>query len=49
MRRWVKVNFELAPNFTSGFKIPLIARLEMPNPTPQSNSCDVVDKWTVGS
>lgn len=35
--------------FGSGFKIPLIARLEMPNPMPQSNSCDVVDRWTVGS
>lgn len=32
--------------FGSGFKIPLIARLEMPNPMPQSSSCDVVEKWT---
>lgn len=32
--------------FGSGFKIPLIAKLEMPNPIPQSSSCNVVDKWT---
>ena len=30
----------------SGFKIPIIARLELPNPMPQSSSCDVVEKWT---
>ena len=35
--------------FGSGFRIPIIARLDMPNPMPQSNSCDVVDKWTQGS
>jgi len=35
--------------FGSGFKIPLIARLEMPNPMPQSSSCDVVDRWTANS
>lgn len=35
--------------FGSGFKIPLIAKLEMPNPMPQSSSCDVVDKWTSNS
>lgn len=32
--------------FGSGFKIPLIAKLELPDPIPQSSSCDVVDKWT---
>ncbi len=32
--------------FGTGFKIPLIARLEMPNPMPQSSSCNVVEKWT---
>lgn len=32
--------------FGSGFKIPLIAKLELPNPVPQSSSCDVVEKWT---
>ncbi len=35
--------------FGSGFKIPLIARLEMPNPMPQSSSCDVVATWTNNS
>lgn len=32
--------------FGSGFKIPLIAKLDLPNPVPQSSSCDVVSKWT---
>ena len=32
--------------FGSGFRIPIIVRLDMPNPMPQSNSCDVVEKWT---
>lgn len=32
--------------FGSGFRIPIIARLELPNPVPQSSSCDVVEKWT---
>ena len=32
--------------FGTGFKIPLIARLEMPNPMPQSSSCNVVETWT---
>lgn len=32
--------------FGSGFKIPLIAKLELPDPLPQSSSCDVVEKWT---
>ncbi len=35
--------------FGSGFKIPLIARLEMPNPMPQSSSCDVVATWASNS
>ena len=32
--------------FGSGFKIPLIIQLDMPNPMPQSSSCDVVTRWT---
>jgi len=35
--------------FGSGFRIPLIVRLEMPNPMPQSSSCDVVEKWTTNN
>ena len=31
--------------FGSGFRIPIIARLDMPNPMPQSSSCDVVKRW----
>ena len=33
-------------SFGSGFRIPIITRLEMPNPMPQSSSCDVVEKWS---
>ncbi len=32
--------------FGSGFRIPIIARLNMPDPMPQSSSCDVVNKWS---
>lgn len=32
--------------FGSGFRIPLIAKLEMPNPMPHSSSCNVVERWT---
>jgi len=32
--------------FGSGFKIPIIVKIEMPNPMPQSSSCNVVEKWT---
>ncbi|MCI8588498.1 MAG: DUF87 domain-containing protein [Bacilli bacterium] len=32
--------------FGSGFKIPIIVKLEMPNPMPQSSSCNVVTNWT---
>lgn len=32
--------------FGNGFKIPLIVRLSMPDPMPQSSNCDVVEKWT---
>ena len=32
--------------FGSGFRIPIIARLDMPNPMPQSSSCDVVKRWS---
>ena len=32
--------------FGSAFKIPLIIQLDMPNPMPQSSSCDVVTRWT---
>ena len=32
--------------FGSGFRIPIITRLDMPNPMPQSSSCDVVKRWS---
>ena len=32
--------------FGSGFKIPIIVKVEMPNPMPQSSSCNVVTNWT---
>ncbi len=31
--------------FGQGFKIPLIVKLEMPNPEPRSSNCDVVNIW----
>ena len=31
--------------FGSAFKIPMIVRLEMPNPAPYSSSCDVSTYW----
>ena len=31
--------------FGLGFKIPLIVRMEMPNPAPLSGNCDVVNIW----
>ena len=31
--------------FGQGFKIPLIVKLEMPNPEPRSGNCDVVNIW----
>lgn len=32
--------------FGSGFKIPIVVKMEMPNPMPQSSSCNVVENWT---
>jgi len=32
--------------FGRAFKIPLIVKLQMPSPEPQSGNCDVVDTWT---
>lgn len=32
--------------FGSAFKIPLIVKLEMPNPAPWSGNCDVVTIWS---
>ena len=31
--------------FGSGFKIPMIVKLELPNPMPSSNNCDVSNCW----
>ncbi len=33
--------------FGTAFKIPLIVKLEMPNPEPSSGNCDVVGNWQV--
>ena len=35
--------------FGLGFKIPLIVKMEMPNPSPLSSNCDVVRIWNGGS
>lgn len=34
--------------FGLGFKIPLIVKMEMPNPSPLSSNCDVVSIWSGG-
>ena len=31
--------------FGNAFKIPLIIKMDMPNPTPYSSNCDVVNRW----
>ena len=35
--------------FGLGFRIPLVVKLEMPNPSPLSGNCDVVRIWGSGS
>ena len=31
--------------FGSAFKIPVIIKMDMPNPSPYSSNCDVVNRW----
>ena len=31
--------------FGAAFKIPLLIKMDMPNPTPYSSNCDVVNRW----
>ena len=31
--------------FGKAFKIPLIIRMDLPNPEPSSSNCDVVNRW----
>ncbi len=33
--------------FGSAFKVPLVIRVELPNPMPSSTNANVVEKWTV--
>lgn len=33
--------------FGKSFKVPMIIKLEMPNPEPSSSNCDVVNTWQV--
>lgn len=33
--------------FGGAFKLPMIIKLEMPNPAPNSNSCDVNKRWEI--
>ncbi len=33
--------------FGPAFKIPMIMKMEMPCPAPQSSNCDVINTWTV--
>ena len=31
--------------FGTAFKVPLIIKMDMPNPAPQSENCDVKNRW----
>ena len=31
--------------FGNAFKIPLLIKMDMPNPTPYSSNCDIVGRW----
>ena len=33
--------------FGSAFKIPMIIKLEMPNPEPYSSSCNIINSWSI--
>ena len=33
--------------FGSAFKIPVLIKMDMPNPSPSSSSCDLIDTWFV--
>ncbi len=33
--------------FGAAFKVPMIVKMQMPDPAPSSNSCDVVNTWKV--
>ncbi len=33
--------------FGSAFKVPMIVRMQLPNPEPHSSNADVVNRWTV--
>ena len=33
--------------FGRAFKVPMIVKMQLPNPEPHSSNADVVDKWTV--
>ena len=35
--------------FGTAFKIPLIIKMDKPNPTPSSSSCDVFNNWYIGA
>ena len=35
--------------FGKSFKVPMIIKMEMPNPEPSSSNCDVVNTWQVQS
>ena len=35
--------------FGKSFKVPMIIKMQMPNPEPQSSNCDVVARWQRGN
>ncbi|MBR3660601.1 MAG: DUF87 domain-containing protein [Bacilli bacterium] len=33
--------------FGAAFKVPLILKVDMPNPVPESSNCNVIETWTI--
>ena len=33
--------------FGKAFKVPMIVKMEMPNPEPSSSSCNILETWKV--
>ena len=33
--------------FGSAFKIPVLIKMDMPNPAPSSSSCDLINTWFI--
>ena len=33
--------------FGAAFKVPIILKVDLPNPVPESANCDVIKTWTI--